>query len=109
MACVRVRIAKQAFKRIQTVAPEGAVVAHPVDQRLEAFRLGAVIDFPAFGALGDQAGLLQGLEVTPLPRVSSTTVISSELTTCSNTARRVGSASARMTALTGAASAMKKQ
>ena len=37
--------------------------------------------------------------VTPLPRVSSTTVISSELTTRSNTARRVGSASARMTEL----------
>ena len=44
--------------------------------------------------------------VTPLPRVSSTTVISSDLTIRSNTARRVGSASARMTASMGAASVM---
>ena len=39
--------------------------------------------------------------VTPLPRVSSTTVISSAPTIRSNTARRVGSASARMTAVMG--------
>src|SRR5208337_516959 len=41
--------------------------------------------------------------VTPLPRVSSATLISSELTTRSNTARRVGSASERRTALMAAA------
>ena len=45
--------------------------------------------------------------VTPLPRVSSTTVISSEPTIRSNTARRVGSASVRMTALMAAASVMR--
>src|ERR1700719_1663643 len=44
--------------------------------------------------------------VTPLPRVNSTTVISSDLTTRSNTARRVGSASVRITALIVAASVM---
>src|SRR5258705_12357011 len=54
---------QQCFEFCKAFAPEDAVVAHPVDQRLEAFRLGAVIDLPAFGALGDQAGLLQGLEV----------------------------------------------
>ena len=44
--------------------------------------------------------------VTPLPRVSSATVISSAATTRSNTARRVGSASERITALMAAASGM---
>lgn len=43
--------------------------------------------------------------VTLLPRVNSTTVISSDLTIRSNTARRVGSASVRMTASMVVASA----
>ena len=47
--------------------------------------------------------------VTPLPRVSSTTVISSDRTMRSNTARRVGSASVRMTASMAAAWFMTNQ
>jgi len=43
---------------------------------------------------------------TPLPRVSSTTVISSDLTIRSNTARRVGSARVRITASTVAVCVM---
>ena len=47
--------------------------------------------------------------VTPLPRVSSTTVISSPLAIRSNTARRVGSARARMTVSMVAISTMTNQ
>jgi hypothetical protein len=85
----------------EPLAPEDAVVAHPVGQRREALGLRAIIDVATLGTLGDQAGLLQ--------RVNSTTDISSELATRSKTARRVGSASARMTALMAVASIMRKQ
>ena len=43
----------------EPLAPEDAVMAHPVDQRREALGLGAVIDVAALGALGDQTGQLQ--------------------------------------------------
>ena len=38
-------------------------MVHPGDQRLEPLRRGAVIDIAALGALGDEAGLLQRLQV----------------------------------------------
>ncbi|MNT92416.1 hypothetical protein D3C72_2337010 [compost metagenome] len=38
-------------------------MVHPVDQRLEALRLGAVVDVATLGALGDEARLLQRFEV----------------------------------------------
>src|SRR5262249_52794927 len=47
----------------EPVAPEGAVVAHPVCQRLEALGPGAVVDVPALGAFSDQARLLQRLQM----------------------------------------------
>ena len=47
----------------EPLAPEDSVVAHPIDERGEALRLGAIIDVPSLGALGDQTGLLQLFEV----------------------------------------------
>src|SRR5258706_13586046 len=47
----------------ELLAPEGAVVAHPIDKWGETLRLGAVVDLAALGAFGDQAGQLQRLEV----------------------------------------------
>src|SRR5262249_57517326 len=38
----------------EPIAPEGAVVAHPVGQRLEAFGPDAVVDLPAPRAFGPQ-------------------------------------------------------
>ncbi|MNY40302.1 hypothetical protein D3C86_1750370 [compost metagenome] len=43
--------------------PEGAVVAHPVDERRQALGLGAVIDVAALRTLGDETRLFQRLEV----------------------------------------------
>ena len=89
-------------------------MAHPVEQRREPFRLGAVVDVAAFRAARRRgrpaSDVLRCCEtapwVTPEPRVSSTTVISSAPAMRSKTARRVGSASARMTALTADGSIM---
>src|SRR4051794_2887861 len=47
----------------EAVTPEHAVMAHPVDERREALRLGAVVNVAAFGAFRDQPGQLQRLEV----------------------------------------------
>ena len=41
---------QQVFEGIEPVAPEGAVERHPVDQRLEALRLGAVMGLPSLVA-----------------------------------------------------------
>src|SRR5713101_540616 len=50
---------QEGFEVGEAVTPEHAVMAHPIDERREALRLGAIIDIAALGALGDQAGLLQ--------------------------------------------------
>src|SRR5271170_2817438 len=54
---------QQGSKIGKALAPEEAVVAHPIDQRREALGLGAIEHVAAVGALGDQTGQLQGLEV----------------------------------------------
>ncbi len=89
---------------MDALAPEGAIVVHPVEQGLQPFRSGAVEDVAAFGTVGDEAACFSTLRcwemapwVTPLPSVRSPTVISFVCTTRSNTARRVGSARVRMT------------
>jgi hypothetical protein len=79
----------------EAFAPEDAVVSHPVGEWRQALRLSAVIDCEIAPC------------VTPLPRVSSTTVISFVLATRSNTARLVGSARARMTTSMAVISVMK--
>src|ERR1700737_3494686 len=43
----------------EPLAPEDAVVAHPIDERREPLRLGAIEDVATLRPLGDQAGLLQ--------------------------------------------------
>src|SRR5690606_5983225 len=47
----------------EAFTPEDAVVAHPVGERIQTARLGAVVDIAALGALADEAGLLQALEM----------------------------------------------
>jgi hypothetical protein len=44
-------------------APEDTVVAHPIEEGGKTLRFGAIEHLPAIGPLGDQTGLLQGLEM----------------------------------------------
>src|SRR5262245_29101343 len=90
---------------------EDAVEAHPIDERAEPSGAHPVIDVAPAGRSATRPACLCDLRcwemepwVTPLPRVSSATLISVELMIRSNTARRVESASARMTVSTVATS-----
>src|SRR6202790_786396 len=47
----------------RTVAPEGAIETHPVDEGRETLRLGAVVDAASFRSIANQAGELQHAQV----------------------------------------------
>jgi hypothetical protein len=91
---------QQGFEAIEPVAPEGAVEAHPVDQRDESLRPGAVVGVEAGPPVAHQAGMRQDAEVletagceTPARSVSARTICSPSRHSRSKIARRVGSAS----------------
>src|SRR4051794_29134173 len=48
---------------LEALTPEHAVMIHPGHQRLQSLRRGAVVDVAALRALGDEAGLLEGLQM----------------------------------------------
>src|SRR5262249_9412931 len=54
---------QQGFEAIKSVAPERAVEAHPVDQRRQTLRLGAVVGLAALAPGAHQAGMLEDAEV----------------------------------------------
>src|SRR5687767_1254642 len=47
----------------EALAPEAGIVAHPVGQRGQPARIGAVVDLAPLGPLGDEAGQAERLEV----------------------------------------------
>jgi hypothetical protein len=51
------------FETVETVAPEGAIETHPVDERHQTLRLGAVVDAASFRSIANQAGELQHAQV----------------------------------------------
>jgi hypothetical protein len=54
---------QQSFEAIEPLAPEGAVEAHPIDQRRQTLRLGAVVGLTTLAPVVHQAGLLQDTEM----------------------------------------------
>src|ERR1700687_1747503 len=61
--CSWIDLFQETAKIGETLPPEDAVMAHPIDQRGEPLRLGAIKNIAAFAALGDQASLLQRFQV----------------------------------------------
>src|SRR5262249_53738935 len=54
---------QQIFQAIEAVAPEGAVMAHPVDQGCEAAGVGAVMGLASVPTVADEASLLEDAEM----------------------------------------------
>jgi hypothetical protein len=54
---------QQGFETIESVAPEGALETHPVDQGRQALRLNAVMGLSSLVAVAYQAGELQDGQV----------------------------------------------
>jgi hypothetical protein len=50
---------QQIFEAIEAAAREGAVEAHPVDQRGQTLGLGAVVGLASFAAVVHQAGAIE--------------------------------------------------
>jgi hypothetical protein len=98
---------QQGFEAIEAVAPEGTVEAHPLDQRRQSLRLGAVVGLASFTPVAHQAGMPQHAEVlgnrwlceTPALPVGAPTVCSPSRHRRSKIARRVGSARALKSSL----------